>query len=97
MGLGLERGPVFENYLEEVSLPLKRDSLFVFYSDGLPEAMNERKQQLGEEAIFDMVSAKRHLSASELQRSILTTVEEFQGSAEQHDDLTLVIVKSHRA
>jgi sigma-B regulation protein RsbU (phosphoserine phosphatase) len=66
----------------------------VFYSDGLTEAMNDRNVQFGEETIYDIVSAKRHLTAQELQRTILTSVEEFRGSAEQHDDLTLVVVKS---
>ncbi len=94
IGLGLERGPIFESELEEAKRPLKRDGLFVFYSDGLTEAMNDRNVQFGEETIYDIVSAKRHLTAQELQRTILTSVEEFRGSAEQHDDLTLVVVKS---
>jgi serine phosphatase RsbU (regulator of sigma subunit) len=56
--------------------------------------MNERKVQFGEETVYDIVNAKRRLSAQELQRTILTSVEEFRGAAEQHDDLTLVVVKS---
>lgn len=95
IGLGLERGPIFESHLEEIHRSLEKNGLFVFYSDGLTEAMNEQKRQFGEETVYELVKSKRHLSASDLQRSILTTVEEFQGSAEQHDDLTLVIVKSN--
>jgi sigma-B regulation protein RsbU (phosphoserine phosphatase) len=94
IGLGLERGPIFESELEEAKRPLTKDSIFVFYSDGLTEAMNERKVQFGEETVYDIVNAKRRLSAQELQRTILTSVEEFRGAAEQHDDLTLVVVKS---
>jgi sigma-B regulation protein RsbU (phosphoserine phosphatase) len=94
IGLGLERGPIFESELEEAKRPLARGSVFVFYSDGVTEAMNERNVQFGEETVYDIVSAKRSLSAKELQRTILTSVEEFRGAAEQHDDLTLVVVKS---
>lgn len=97
IGLGLERGPIFESELEEAKRPLTKDSIFVFYSDGLTEAMNERNVQFGEETIYDIVNAKRRLSAQELQRTILTSVEEFRGAAEQHDDLTLVVVKSAAA
>jgi sigma-B regulation protein RsbU (phosphoserine phosphatase) len=96
IGLGLERGPVFENTIEEIRLPVAPDSLFLFYTDGVTEAMNEDQQQLGEKAIVDVLKSKRHLSAESIQHAILTTVEQFRGSAEQHDDVTMVIVKSKK-
>ena len=94
IGLGLERGPVFEQELEEVRQPLNSNSIFVFYSDGLTEAMNEGLAQFGEETVYNIVKQKRALSARELQHVILNSVEEFRGSAEQNDDLTVVVVKA---
>ena len=94
IGLGLERGPVFEDTIEEVRIPIKPNSFFLFYTDGVTEAMNDKKQQLGEIAIVDLLKAKRHLSAESIQHAILTKVEKFRGSAEQHDDVTMVVVKS---
>jgi phosphoserine phosphatase RsbU/P len=94
IGLGLERGPVFDQELEEVKRPLDPNSIFVFYSDGLTEAMNDRKAQFGEETVYEIVKSKRSLTAAQLQRTILTSVEEFRGPAEQNDDLTVVVVKS---
>ena len=94
IGLGLERGPVFEQELEEVKQPLNANSIFVFYSDGLTEAMNEGMSQFGEEAVFEIVKQKRGLGAKELQNTILKSVEDFRGPAEQNDDLTVVVVKA---
>jgi phosphoserine phosphatase RsbU/P len=94
IGLGLERGPVFEQELEEVKQPLNNNSIFVFYSDGLTEAMNAGMSQFGEEAVFDIVKQKRGLGAREIQHTILKSVEDFRGAAEQNDDLTVVVVKS---
>jgi serine phosphatase RsbU (regulator of sigma subunit) len=94
MGLGLERGPLFENAIEEVRIPIKPESLFLFYTDGITEAMNEKQQQLGEDAIVHMLNANRLLSANKIQQAILTAVEKFRGTAEQHDDVTMVVVKS---
>ena len=93
IGLGLERGPVFEQELEEVRQPLNDNSIFVFYSDGLTEAMNEGMLQFGEEAVFEIVKQQRSLGARELQHTILKSVEDFRGAAEQNDDLTVVVVK----
>jgi sigma-B regulation protein RsbU (phosphoserine phosphatase) len=96
IGLGLERGPVFEQELEEIRRPLRSDSLFVFYSDGLTEAMNDREIPFGEETVYDIVRSKRSLPAQQLQQTILTAVEQYRGKAEQNDDLTVVVVKSAR-
>jgi phosphoserine phosphatase RsbU/P len=95
IGLGLERGPVFEQELEQITRPLLPNSIFVFYSDGLTEAMNDRKSLFGEETVYDIVKAKRSLTAEQLQHTILTSVEEFRGGEEQNDDLTVVVVKSN--
>jgi sigma-B regulation protein RsbU (phosphoserine phosphatase) len=94
IGLGLERGPVFENAIEEVRLPIKSNSVFLFYTDGITEAMNEKKHQLGEQAIVNLLKTKRRHSSWQIEQAILTAVEEFRGPAEQHDDVTMVVVKS---
>ncbi len=95
IGLGLERGPLFDNELEEINLPLKSESLFFFYTDGLTEAMNRQGKEFGEETVSKLVKEKRFLGAEQLQKVVITAAEEFQGEAEQHDDVTVVVVKSH--
>lgn len=93
IGLGLERGPVFESTLKEVRKPLEPGGLFFFYTDGLTEAMNENQVQLGEGAVVSLIESKRSMNSSEIQRALTTAVEEFVGGAERHDDLTMVVVK----
>jgi sigma-B regulation protein RsbU (phosphoserine phosphatase) len=94
IGLGLERGPLFDNELEEVVIPLKKDSLFFFYTDGLTESMNQHGKEFGEETVSKIVKERRSLEASVLQRVVITAAEEFQGGAEQHDDITVVVVRA---
>ena len=93
IALGLERGPVFEDQLEEVRIPLKQDTLFLLYTDGITEAMNEQKQELGEGPVEAVLKNMRTTSAEEIEHAILQTVETFRGNAEQHDDVTMVVVK----
>ncbi len=94
MGLGLERGPLFEETLEEIEYPLNPETLVVFYSDGLPETMNERQEELGEQAIRALIQSHRASPASEIQNGLIETARHFQGEAEQHDDITIVVVRS---
>ncbi|MCU0453208.1 MAG: SpoIIE family protein phosphatase [Bacteroidetes bacterium] len=97
IGLGLERGPIFDRELREVVRPLRPDSVYLFYTDGVTEAMNEEGKEFGEEPVKRLLAAKRHLSAGEIQHHVLSAVEEFQGSAEPHDDVTMVVVRSGKA
>ena len=94
IALGLERGPVFEDQLEEVRIPLKSDTLFLLYTDGITEAMNEQKQELGEKPVAALLKQMRTAPAEKIEQAILQTVETFRGSAEQHDDVTLVVIKN---
>ncbi len=93
IGLGLERGPIFERSLQELTAKLSPGDLFFFYSDGLSEAMDSREHQFGEDAIHRVLEEKRACSAMEIQTAVLDAVRAFQGAAEQHDDMTLVVAK----
>ena len=94
IGLGLERGPLFEETLEEIEYPLMKDSLVIFYSDGLPETMNEERDQLGEEALCDIIRSNKDRTALDLQNQLMAKAREFRGHADQNDDITIVIVKT---
>jgi serine phosphatase RsbU (regulator of sigma subunit) len=96
IGLGLERGKIFEKELQEVRKPLTHDGIFVFYSDGLTEAMDEQKNQFGEETVNKLIQSRRGMKAAELRGAIISSVEKFRGGAEPHDDLTLVVVKTSK-
>jgi len=94
IGLGLERGPIFESELEEIRQPLSSKGLYFFYTDGLTEAMDNEREQFGEEAVLQLARRHSGRTSSDLQKSLLDAVRAFQGTAEQHDDVTMVIVKT---
>jgi sigma-B regulation protein RsbU (phosphoserine phosphatase) len=94
IGLGLEPGLIFGHELEMFDEELKPGKLFLFYSDGLTEAMNENREEFGEERVLDSIKNYHATSASTLQHNMIGALKRFRGSAEQNDDVTLVIVKS---
>ena len=71
---------------------LKNDVL-VFYTDGITEAMNEQKEEYGEERLLDVCKMSKDKSVTEMQNEILVSVDEFIGSCQAHDDQTMIIVK----
>jgi serine phosphatase RsbU (regulator of sigma subunit) len=93
IGLGMDRGERFEEVLEEAEVKLVQGDVFLFFTDGLSEAMNERAELFGEERLREVIEQAETLGTDDLKDRILGTVREFVGGAAQHDDMTMVILK----
>lgn len=93
MGLGLESEKYFDKNLEEAEIKISQDNMFVFYSDGLTEAMNINREEFGTEKILDIIQFNRESNCELIQDKVITSVNTFRGNAEQNDDITLVITK----
>jgi serine phosphatase RsbU (regulator of sigma subunit) len=93
MGVGLDRGETFNSSLEEVTLDIKNNDLFFFYSDGITEAMNAGNELFGTERIEKILVENNSKSVSEIQESMLNSINEFCAETPQYDDITLVTVR----
>lgn len=93
LGLKIDGGERFTQLLEEVRLVLNPGDLFVFFTDGVSEAMNEASDCFEEARLGRIVEEHGHLPPEELRERILREVEVFVGSAPQHDDMTMILVK----
>jgi sigma-B regulation protein RsbU (phosphoserine phosphatase) len=67
--------------------------VFVFYTDGISEAMNRTREEYGAERLSSSIEAHAQKDASGILDGVLTDMRQFVGKAEQHDDVTLVVVK----
>ena len=83
----------FAELLEEQTLPIEEGDLFAFFTDGITEAMNEELDLFGEERLSRLLEEHARLPSDEIQQRILGDVEGFVGGAEQHDDMTLVLLR----
>jgi len=93
MGLALDRGSQFEKILEEESIPLESGDLFLFFTDGVTEAMNDRSELFGDDRLRGILEENSDLSVEELREKMVDEVFNFAGGAVQHDDMTMVLVK----
>jgi sigma-B regulation protein RsbU (phosphoserine phosphatase) len=83
----------FAELLEETSITLQRGDVLVLYTDGITEAMNGDSDLFGEARLSRIVTEHGHLDAAELRERILREVEAFVGTADQHDDMTMILIK----
>jgi serine phosphatase RsbU (regulator of sigma subunit) len=93
MGLGLDPGERFEQVLEEAEVPLVSGDVFVFFTDGLSEAMNERAELFGEGRLREVIERTDLLGTEQIKEAILAGIRSFVGGAAPHDDMTLVVLE----
>lgn len=66
---------------------------FVFYTDGVTEAMNPRAGAYGRARLVSLVESNRERSAQDLLSAIATDVRQFEPKDAQHDDITVIVIK----
>lgn len=93
IGLGLEKGEVFDRTLQEVEIKTKPNQMFAFFSDGITEAINEKDEMFGEDKLTEILKGKSNTRATEVMNKVWSEVKHFRGNAIVNDDMTMVIVK----
>ena len=96
MVLGLQLDGIeemFSNILEERTLTFAPGDVFVFFTDGISEAMNADSDLFGEDRLSQLVEDHADLSSDELRERIVREVEAHVDGADQHDDMTLILIK----
>ncbi|MCB9502798.1 MAG: SpoIIE family protein phosphatase [Deferribacteres bacterium] len=90
-------GILEENRGKEKTIELQAGDVVIFYTDGVTEAMNHSMKQLGLEAIrkaaHEFMKSKPKASAQDILQNILKRIEEHTEGQQQHDDLTILILK----
>jgi sigma-B regulation protein RsbU (phosphoserine phosphatase) len=78
---------------EQETITLKSGDLLVVYTDGVTEALNPAGLEFGEDQLRSIVIRSSGLTARQLTERIIARVLEWQASAPQHDDITLIVVR----
>ncbi len=94
LGLGIDGiAARFEQMLQECTVPLRPGDVFVLFTDGITEAMNPSADLFGEDRLQELVAELGHLPPDEIRDGIVREVEAFAGGADQHDDMTMILIK----
>jgi len=91
--LKLDNGEMFERILEEETIQLNAGDLYLFFTDGISEAMNVHDDCFGEHRLGELVENHSHLPSDQLRERMLREIASFVGDAPQHDDMTMILLK----
>ena len=72
---------------------LQPGDIFIGFTDGISEALNEQDEEWEEERFIAAANAARDRSPREIIDAIFAEADRFTGKAKQYDDMTLIVVK----
>jgi sigma-B regulation protein RsbU (phosphoserine phosphatase) len=79
------------DYAEE-TIELYPGDIFIAFSDGITEPENEFGE-FGEDRLIETVAAHRHQSLERVTEHVISAVQDWIGSTEQPDDITVVLAR----
>ncbi len=91
--IGLARDDLFHASIHEQTLRLADGDTLVLFTDGFSEAMDPHHELYGDERLLEAAGRTRPPSSSALIDALVADVQSFANGAEQHDDMTMVVVR----
>jgi serine phosphatase RsbU (regulator of sigma subunit) len=90
---GRPAGLMAFNPVERETLPFEPGDMFVLFSDGVSEAMNDAEDFYGEERLLAVLAAGGSASAADTVTRVLADVRAFAAGAKQSDDITVLAAR----
>lgn len=91
--IGLAPEAIFAAALAEETLHLAEGDTLVFYTDGFSEAMNPHHDLYGDERLCRTIAGLDPETSRGLIDALVDDVRAFAGEAEQHDDMTAIVLR----
>jgi serine phosphatase RsbU (regulator of sigma subunit) len=89
IALGFDRGPIFNNTIEEEAIKISPGDRIVAYTDGVVEARSPNGEQFGDERLMNLVASADSMNAKAFINMLADEVARHEGPNMQHDDITI--------
>jgi len=97
LAVGLDKGELFDQHLEEVRIELSPGTSLLLFSDGITEMMNSQNELFGDDRLKTIFADTNHLSPEEQYNILSNELLNFRGDREPYDDETVLIVRVKKA
>ena len=93
IAIGFNEGPIFDKTVHQAQITLKVGDALVLYTDGFPEAMNDKNEEFGDERFYACAAQYGHFESRVLIQHLASEIARHRGAAEQSDDLTIITLR----
>jgi len=77
----------------EAEVQMQSGDILVAFTDGISEAMNHADEEFDEERLMEAIRSCPARSAANISSYVLEHVDAFTAGADQHDDMTIVVMR----
>ena len=77
----------------DAAVPIEEGDLLVLFTDGITETMNAADEEWGEANLIEAIQKCKDGCSRAMIAHIMRAADEFAAGAEQHDDMTLVVLR----
>jgi sigma-B regulation protein RsbU (phosphoserine phosphatase) len=78
---------------QQASIAMAKGDILVAYTDGISEAMNAQDEEWGEDRLAQTIEKCDGLPAEGLLQRVFAAADAFVNGHQQHDDMTMVVLK----
>lgn len=93
LAIGMANEDIFRQNITEERIDLQKDDILILFTDGVVESISKTNKLYGDQRLQDLVKKNHRLSSGQLLRKLEEDLEKFGGTSEQHDDLTMIVIK----
>ncbi len=93
LALGIDSGDVFDRVTGDFRVRLEPNDCFVFYTDGVTEALDTNGLEFGITRLIEVIQASAADGAPAVVNRVTSEVKAFGGGQPQTDDITLIVIR----
>ena len=93
MAVGIDSGGAFNRVSRDFSIEMESGDFVVLYTDGVTEALDLEGEEFGVPRVTQVLLDNAHLCAGSLLERLTSELKSFVGTAPQHDDITLIVIR----
>ncbi|MBN1300913.1 MAG: SpoIIE family protein phosphatase [Melioribacteraceae bacterium] len=93
IGIGLEKGELFNATIEEILIPIEDNTLYVLFSDGVTELMNSKNEFFGMDRLLYIFQKNINSKCFEILNTLIGDLEFHKKDVPQNDDITFLLMK----
>ncbi|MBT5690537.1 MAG: serine/threonine-protein phosphatase [Opitutae bacterium] len=96
MALGMVPCEIFDEVIEDKTIPFGQGETLLLYTDGVTETTNFDDEEYSARRLQNLFKSLREESPERINQEIFESLEQFKGDNHLQDDITLVSVR-HKA
>lgn len=93
LAIGMVDEELFGKKIREEIIQLETNDILILFTDGVVESLSASKKLYGDKRLHNIIQRNYKVSPSALLKKIEDDLAEFANESDQHDDLTMIIIK----